>query len=110
MKHRRLVLALGLCSWLCAAPASAQLARLGETFSVWSDTSRGSAVGYDTRNNVYLVVSAHGRVNGRFVSADGAVLGDPFVLQAVVSFGQFPQLAYSPDANGGNGAFLVTWH
>jgi hypothetical protein len=32
------------------------------------------------------------------------------VFQAVVNFGQFPQLAYSPDANGGNGAFLVTWH
>jgi hypothetical protein len=67
-------------------------------------------VGYDPRNNVYLVVSAHGRVNGRFVSADGAVLGEPFVFQAVPAFGQFPQLAYSPDANGGNGGFLVTWH
>ena len=110
MKHKLLVLALVLCPWLAPSPASAQLARLGETFSVWSDTSRGSAVAYDPRNNVYLVVSAHGRVNGRFVTADGAVLGLPFVFQSVVYFGQFPQVAYSPDANGGNGGFLVTWH
>ena len=55
-------------------------------------------------------MSAHGAVHGRFVSADGAVLGEPFVFQAVPGFGQFPQLAYSPDANGGNGGFLVTWH
>ena len=67
-------------------------------------------MGYDPRNGVYLVVSAHGAVNGRFVSADGAVLGQPFVFQAVPGFGQFPQLAYSPDADGGNGGFLVTWH
>ena len=67
-------------------------------------------MGYDPRNGAYLVVSAHGAVNGRFVSADGAVLGQPFVFQAVPGFGQFPQLAYSPDADGGNGGFLVTWH
>ena len=57
----------------------------------------------------YFAVSAHGAVIGRFVSPDGAVLGDPFVIQSVVRFGQFPHVAYSPDANGGNGAFLVTW-
>ena len=110
MIKKLLVVALGLCSLLRAAPAAAQISRAGETFSVWSDTSRGSAVAYDTRNNVYLVVSAHGNVNGRFVNADGAVLGQPFVFQAVPGFGQFPHAAYSPDANGGNGAFLVTWH
>jgi hypothetical protein len=104
------VAAICLASLLTSLPASAQIARLGETFSVWADTSRGSAIAYDTRNNVYLVVSAHGNVNGRFVSADGAVLGQPFVFQKAAGFGQFPHVAYSPDANGGTGGFLVTWH
>ena len=31
-------------------------------------------------------------------------------MQAAPAFGQFPQVAYSPDAHGGNGGFLVTWH
>ena len=109
MKHKLLVILVALCSGLAAPPAFAQLTRAGETFSAFVDYSRGSAVGYDSRNNVYLVVNAQGRVNGRFVSADGATLGTPFVL-GVIGAGQFAHLAFSPDANGGNGAFLVTWH
>ena len=110
MKHRRLLLALGLCSWLCAAPASANW-HASERPSRSGATLRAAPRSGTTQETTSTWSSRPGEGStGRFVSADGAVLGDPFVLQAVVSFGQFPQLAYSPDANGGNGAFLVTWH
>ena len=109
MKKSLVVIGTLVCSLLASKAAFAQVSRLGESFSVWTATSRGSAVAYDPRNHVYLVVSAHGLVYGRFVNADGAVLGEPFVLQGVPMFGQFPQIAYSPDAHG-IGAFLVTWH
>jgi len=65
-------------------------------------------VAYDPKNSVYLVVSAYGAVNGRFVSVDGALLGTAFPIK-LGSVGQFPRVAYSADADGGNGAFLVTW-
>ena len=106
---RAIALGLGLCALLSATPASAQIARLGGTFLLWNGPSRGSDVASDTRNGVYLVVAAHGAVIGRFITPDGAVVGAPFVIQSVVQFGQFPHVAYSPDADGGNGAFLVTW-
>ena len=60
MKHKAFIAALGLCLLSLTVPASAQLSALGPTFSVWSATSRGSAVAYDPRNHVYLVVNGHG--------------------------------------------------
>ena len=110
MKQKNLVAALLLCSLIAATPASAQIARLGQTFLVWNGLSRGSDVAFDTRNGVYLVVAAHGALVGRFVTADGVLVGDPFVLQAAAGFAQFPHVAYSADANNGAGAFLVSWH
>jgi hypothetical protein len=110
MKHKLSAIVLGLCLLATTAPAYAQIARLGQTFLVWNGVSRGSAVAYDSRNGVYLVVAAHGALIGRFVSADGGLIGEPFVVQGVAGFAQFPHVAFSPDANGGNGAFLVTWH
>jgi hypothetical protein len=53
-------------------------------------------------------VSAYGAVNGRFVSADGVPVGTQFPIKTG-SVGQYPRVAYSPDVNGGNGGFLVTW-
>jgi hypothetical protein len=107
---RTLVVAVGLWSLLASVPASAQISRTGETFAAYNGLVRGTDVAYDSRNGVYLVVGAHGAVIGRFISADGQVLGEQFQIQSVVTFGQFPHVAYSPDANGGNGGFLVTWH
>jgi hypothetical protein len=92
------------------AAAMAQATRLGETFLVSNGAVRGSAVAYDPKNDVYLVVSGNGVIAGRFVRADGAPLGAPFQVQETVFYGQFPMVAYSPDANSGNGGFLVTWH
>jgi hypothetical protein len=59
---------------------------------------------------MYLVVSAHGALNGRFISADGALLGQLALQSAAAGFCQYPGVAYSPDAFDGAGGFLVTWH
>src|SRR5204863_9989345 len=71
--------------------------------------SRGTAVAYDSTSKVYLVVGASGIVYGRFVNADGTPLGAPFQIQASATYTHFPRVAFSPDADGGAGAFLVTW-
>ena len=107
MKPRAFVALFCLLPGLLAArSAEAQISRAGETFLAFPAAARGSAIAYDSVNNVFFVVSAHGGVNGRFVSADGLPLGDIIPLQGVDGFGQFPHVAYSPDL----GAFLVTWY
>jgi hypothetical protein len=96
-------------------PVFAQASALGSSFAIYGAVSRGSAVAYDTKNHVYLVVSAYGTVSARFVSADGTGLpycissGSNFTVGGA-AFGHFPRVAYSPDANGGLGGFMVTWH
>ena len=52
---------------------------------------------------MYLVVSAHGNLNGRFIRADGTLLGQVSIQQMAVGFSQYPGVAYSPDAYGGAG-------
>lgn len=98
---------------LAVAPttARAQVSRVGDTFNLWTAPTRGSAIAYDPKSDVYLAVSAQGTLRGRFVSGDGVPLGTPFAIQAPGgSFAHFPRVAYSPDADGGAGGFLVTWH
>jgi len=75
-----------------------------------SDVVRGSSVAYDYKDGIYFVVSAHGNLNGRFVSADGALLGAVQIQPSSAGFTQYPGVAYSPDAFGGAGGFLVSWH
>jgi hypothetical protein len=113
MRTNRGVLAgVLLMGFLAAPPANAQTAsRLGPSITAISAFVKGSAVAYDPKNSKYLVVSAYGDLNGRFVSADGELLGAPFTIQVgAVGFAHFPGVAYSPDANGGAGGFLVAWH
>jgi hypothetical protein len=86
------------------------MSRVSPTFAVWAAATRGSAVGYDWKNGVYLVVSSGGTLYGRFTTADGAFLGEPFGIQASGNYAHFPRVAYSPDTDGGLGGFLVTWH
>lgn len=108
LKRARVAAALALIG--LATPAAAQVTRVGDTFSVLPFGTRGTAIAYDTRNNVYLVVSTFGVLRGRYLSPDGVPLGDPFVIQASGLFTHFPDVAFSPDAAGGAGGFLVTWH
>jgi hypothetical protein len=100
---------------LLAAPSAGygEARRLGETVGLFGGAVKGSASAYDPRNDVFLVVSAYGEVRGRFVTASGALLGSgAFSLREAGNgfFGHAPRVAYSPDANNGQGAFLVTWH
>ena len=108
--HFRILCALSFAIlYALPRPAAAQVSPLGSTFVLWNAAARGSAVAFDTKNRVYFTVSAHGWLYGRFTSEDGAPLGDAFIINSG-GFAQFPHVAYSPDANNGNGGFLVTWH
>ena len=107
--------AVALACTTRVTPAFAQASALGSSFPIYGGFSRGSAVAYDTKNHVYLVVSAYGTVSAHFVSADGALLpncissGVNFAVGGA-AFAHFPRVGYSPDANGGLGGFMVTWH
>ena len=105
---------VGLCCALiiaASAPASATAIRSGSTFLTISVPARGTAVAY--ANGVYLVVGAHGgapgTLYGHFVQ-NGTPVGSDFKIQTSGNPTAFPRLAWSPDADGGNGAFLVTWN
>ena len=94
-----------------AAPSYASVTRSGPTSAAISAATRGTAVAYDSINKVYLVVGSNGVLRGRFVGADGAPVGAPFTIQGnTANFAHFPRVAFSPDADGGAGGFLVTWH
>jgi hypothetical protein len=93
-------------------PATAQTAsRLGLSIPAIPTWTNGNDVAYDPKDSMYLVVGAYGSLNGCFVSAAGDIIGVPFLIQpASIGFTHFPGVAYSPDAFGGAGGFLVTWH
>jgi hypothetical protein len=95
---------------IASSPARAQTSRLGPSVTAIADVVRGSSVAYDSKDSMYLVVSAHGNLNGRFIRADGTLLGQVSIQQMAVGYSQYPGVAYSPDAFGGAGGFLVTWH
>ena len=103
--------ALGLLASTFAGSADAAARPSGSTIAVIAALTRGTAVAYDSVNKVYLVVGSHGVLWGRFVQKDGTPLGTPFTIQAnPANFAHFPRAAFSPNADGGAGAFLVTWH
>jgi hypothetical protein len=105
------ILATVVLASAMATPAAAQASRLGPSVTAITAVVKGSAVAYDPRESMYLVVSAYGDLNGRFVSAAGDPIGLPFTIQVGTSGAtHFPGVAYSPDANGGAGGFLVAWH
>ena len=84
------ILAVALLATITPTSVSAQtVSRLGPSMTAISGVARGSNVAYDFRDSVYLVVSAHGGINGVFVTADGG-LGTPFALAAAGTFNQFP--------------------
>ena len=94
-----------------AAAANAAVVRAGDTMTAIAvHVNRGNSVAYDSINHVYLVVSAHGVLRGRFIDLNGQPIGAPFVIQSSVNFTQYPAVRFSPDADGGNGGFLVAWH
>src|SRR5512137_2239901 len=84
LRHARLahVLAAALLIGI-AAPASAQLFRVSPSDGTSivlgiqgaGGLTRGTDVGYDPANNVFLVVGGYGPIYGQFVDAAGAPLG-----------------------------------
>lgn len=96
---------------LCGGTAAqAAAVRVGATTIALAANTRGSVVGYDSVNHAYLVVSTFGMLRGQFVDGNGGLLGTPFVIQGSGNFTHFPTVAFSPDADGGAGGFLVVWH
>jgi FG-GAP-like repeat len=98
-----------------ASPAAAQLSRLTPSIGVLTAAPaiRGTDIGYDPTNHVYLMVGGFGAIYGLFVSSTGTAAGSAFRIGSSNSsfpFGHFPRCRYSPDVNNGQGGFLVTWH
>ena len=93
-----------------AGTAEAAAVPFGATIPIIAGFVRGTAVAYDPIHHVYLVVASGGVVWGRFVAANGTPLGNPFPVQATPQYTHFPIVAFSPDASGGAGGFLVAWH
>ena len=109
----RILRGLAVCSLITligTASADAAAVRSGATISAIAALTRGSAVAYDSVNHVYLVVSTFGTLRGRFVDRNGTPLGAPFLIQSSANYTHFPTVAFSPDADGGGGGFLVVWH
>jgi hypothetical protein len=100
---------------LTAAPAFAQLSRVGDTvLTLGGSGARTTAdTAYDPNNDVYLVVTGSGPVYGVFVNAwNQAVTGSFTIFDGDSGFGHFPRARYSSDVSngaGGSGGFLVTW-
>ncbi|MEO8084979.1 MAG: FG-GAP-like repeat-containing protein [Ardenticatenales bacterium] len=92
-----------------AAPAAAQLSRVGATTTPVPIVTRGNDSAYDPINRVYLVIGTHGTLNGAYVNEAGAALTGPFPLSDPNLFAQYPRVIYSPEVNG-TGGFLVVWH
>lgn len=110
-KYVRITVAAALVIMSLGGVASAAAVRSGTTIGLIAGFVRGTAVAYDPLNKVYLVVGANGVLRGRFVKPDGTPLGAQFEIQAnPATFAHFPRVAFSPDADGGAGGFLVTWH
>jgi hypothetical protein len=102
---------LTLCGLLCSAPpAVAQLAPSGGSFGVNTTAVRGNASAYDPKNNLFLAIGAAGSVLGRLVKPDGSFAAAPFQIDMATGYCQYPSVSYSPDADSGRGAYLVTWH
>jgi hypothetical protein len=81
---------------IASSPARAQTSRIGPSITAISDVVRGSSVAYDYKDSIYFVVSAHGNLNGRLISADGALLGAVQIQPA--SAGVQPVSLASPTA------------
>ena len=110
---RRLAVAAVTFGMLCAAaPASAQLVRIGASVGALEPGGpmRGTDTAYDPVYGVYLLVTGNGPIFGVFVNSLGLPVSAAFLIMDGSGWGHFPRAEYSPDVFGGQGGFLVTWH
>jgi hypothetical protein len=89
--------------------AAATAVPTGNSFLVINSLVLGTSVAYG--NGMYLVVSAAQQANlrGHFVQ-NGVPIGSTFLIQTSGNYTSYPRVAFSPDANNGVGAFLVSWN
>ena len=107
------LVALAALITICALPrpASAQFSQLGAVLDLVSAGVLGTDIAYDPVNDQYLFVGAHGPVFATCTNPVGQVTMPFFyVMNNPAFFGHYPRAKFSPDANGGAGGFLVTWH
>jgi hypothetical protein len=110
---------LAMCV-VAAHPASAQLSMGTPTTMPWPAgfpaaapaITIGTSSAHDPSHNTFLVVGAAGPsgVTGVVVNASGVATGPAFYISTQVGHHvNYVRTAYSQDANGGQGAFLVAW-
>ena len=104
--HR--VLLAGSCSR--ARPPPTPRSSRTAPFQSFAASVRGNGVAFDSKNRVYLTVGTYGILRGQFVTEDGSPVGGTFAIPADGAYTHFPSVSYSPEADGGAGAFLVVWH
>jgi hypothetical protein len=113
LRSLSLTLALGLAALGAAVPAAAQTPLGASPSGAWAGTL--SSVAYDDKHGVYLHVWEYHLngggiydIYGRFIGANGALLGAPFVISTGrLSFGVRPKVAYSRGSSAD--VFLVTF-
>jgi hypothetical protein len=115
-RHPLWLPALVLLLAVVATPrhASAQISRVTVSKPVIGGlTLIGNDVAYDPAHKVYLVVAGYGAIYGVFVNTTGDPVSGVFRIGSADpggAFGHYPRTEFSPDANNGQGGFLVTWH
>jgi hypothetical protein len=102
---------------LSPALAFAQLSRVGQTqglLTLPTGFVLDTDVDYDPVNNVFLSVGAGGSLGGAWTNSSGAIVPgtSAFAIGTTgnPNFAFAPSTRYSPDVNGGQGGFLVTWN
>jgi hypothetical protein len=104
----------GLCGAIvsfCPVLAFAQVTSPPISRRILTGWHEATAVAYDPRHDVFLVVGAGREVEGMFIAPDGTPVTSPFRLGDPTPFGatDAPQVVYSPDVSSGSGGFLVAW-
>src|SRR5690606_24603590 len=114
---RALWLLAVVVAWGLAMPATRAQIQMGASIqpvNVGATVWRGTDVGWDPVNKVYLMVSSTttGPVAGVFINTAGAAVSNWFTIMdgSASRYGKFPRVQYAPDLNNGAGGFLVVWH
>lgn len=114
MKLKFCAVLICLAGTLAPGPVFAQLAQ-GNNRNLLSTAPVpliGNDVAYDPAHNVYLAVIGYGDIYGAFATASGDLITWFKIGTANrdTPYGHYPRCVYSPELNGGQGGFLVTWH
>ncbi len=96
-------------------PAAAQLNReglanlIGTMQEISAPAIKGTDTAYDPVHHVYLVIDAYFPAVAWFANSNGARATGFFDIARGGGGFHFPRARYSPDVNGGQGGFMVTY-